>query len=488
MKRRKFIKVGGVAASTTFVSLYSCSSVSKPAIETDILIIGAGLSGINAALTLEQFGYKTTIVEATDRVGGRVFTAKDTDVPGHPELGANGLGGGYARLIDAADRYGVEIGPMRPRTEPREGELLFGIDNKLMTAEQWAIDSSNPFNQDWAKKLSPGSVHWQMYSKLNPLPKNNLTSWRSEEFKDWDKSVFEFLKENGFTDEAIKLGVSTNSSYGTSAKDTSVLMYFQILNFINQQSSLNTGRGGAAVGGNQRIPEAMANAINGNIRLNSPVSSISSIDNQVTTTLEDNTTIKSKFVIVTVPAYALRQIDIYPKMPELQLAGINELGYTPCTQFHFVPKKNYWEEDGLGPSIWTDTYAGRFMALKNDLDDPDKVTSCVAYTNSTISLELSQMDQQKATSLVLQSLENLRPSLKGALEPVYYWTWSNNPYAGGAYAYWKPGQITKYANEFAKPHGRIHFAGEHTAVLMRGMEGAMESGERVALEVMNLLG
>ena len=60
-------------------------------------------------------------------------------------------------------------------------------------------------------------------------------------------------------------------------------------------------------------------------------------------------------------------------------------------------------------------------------------------------------------------------------------------FAGGAYACWEPGQITRFANEVAKPHGRLFFAGEHTAAVARGMEGAMESGERAALEVMEIL-
>jgi monoamine oxidase len=97
------------------------------------------------------------------------------------------------------------------------------------------------------------------------------------------------------------------------------------------------------------------------------------------------------------------------------------------------------------------------------------------------------MKREDAIAAVIKTLEDMRPSLKGTLKYVHYWTWINNPYAGGAYAYWKPGEITSFSGEIAKPNGRIHFAGEHTAVLARGMEGAMESGERAALEIMNLL-
>jgi len=452
-----------------------------------VVIIGAGLSGLNAALILQDFGYSCLILEATDRFGGRVFTAKEADVPGHPELGANGIGGGYARLISAADKYGVKIGPMRPRTEPREGELLYGLNNELILPAQWKDHPNNPFHLPADKKKAPSSVAWSLYSKLNPLPKNDLTSWQNSEFKIWDKSVQTVMKDKGYSDEAIKLSVGTNSSYGIDASDTSILMYFQILNFIYQQSSTDTGKGGAAIGGNQRIPEAMSNAFNGDVRLSSPVKSIESSVDLVTVTLDNEKTVKAKYALVTLPAYAMRRIKISPELPQLQQAGVNELGYTPVVQIHYVPTKKYWELDGLPPSMWTDKLCGRFMALKNDVNDPEKITSCVAYVNTDKAVKLSMMSEKEAIAAVTKELNNIRPSTINALQPVYHWKWSNNPYAGGAYAYWKPGQISKYAGLFAQPHGRIHFAGEHTAVLARGMEGAMESGERAAMELMDLI-
>jgi monoamine oxidase len=65
-----------------------------------------------------------------------------------------------------------------------------------------------------------------------------------------------------------------------------------------------------------------------------------------------------------------------------------------------------------------------------------------------------------------------------------YHSWKNDPFALGDWAVWEPGQISAFSREVGKAHGRIHFCGEHTAVSNRGMEGAMESGERVALEVL----
>ena len=82
-------------------------------------------------------------------------------------------------------------------------------------------------------------------------------------------------------------------------------------------------------------------------------------------------------------------------------------------------------------------------------------------------------------------IERIRPSAKGRLEAVAYKSWARDPFAGGTWAYWQPGQVSELAAVARMPHGRLHFCGEHTSLLARGMEGALESGERVALEVLD---
>ncbi|MEP3208129.1 MAG: NAD(P)/FAD-dependent oxidoreductase [Maribacter sp.] len=488
INRREMLKKSGLAlaAAPFYFGLNSCISGAKKTLDADVIIVGAGLAGLNAALLFEQAGFKVKIVEATDRVGGRVHTAKESDVPGQPELGGNGIGGGYARVLDAAQKYGVSMGPMRPRTESRKGELIYRIKNNFILPEEWPTHDFNTLPEGYRKGL-PAYVTWGHFGKINPLPENDLAAWRDPKYKDWDKSTYSVLKEEGFSDDDIKLVMGTNSSYGVDAQNISILMYFQILTWIGQQNA-STGKGGAIVGGNQRLPEAMGAAFKQDIMLRSPVKSIASEADATTITLDNGSTLRAPYCLVTLPASALRRIQISPSAQGMQQKGFQNLDYTPVVQLHYVPKKKYWEEDGLPPSMWCDNLAGRFMALKNDLQDPDRVTSCVAFLNSNVALEIDKMKQEDAIALVTKTLEEMRPSLKGALDFTYYWTWVNNPYAGGAYAYWKPGEITDFSNRLADPIGRIHFAGEHTAVMNRGMEGAMESGERAAFELMNLLG
>ncbi len=488
VSRREMLKKSSfaIAAAPFYFGLNSCTSQGKKSFDADVIIVGAGLAGLNAALLLEQAGFKVTIVEATDRLGGRVHTAKENDVPGHPELGANGIGGGYARVLDAAQKYGVSMGPGRPRTEAPKGALIFNIKDTFILPEDWPSHTLNTLPQGF-RKGQPAYATWGHFGEINPLPKNDLAAWRDPKYRTWDKSVFSILKEKGFSEDDIKLVMGTNSSYGVDAKNISVLMFFQILTWIGQQTA-STGKGGAIVGGNQRLPEAMGNAFNQDIRLNKPVKSIASEADACTVTLANDKKLRAKYCLVTLPASAVRNIQLSPSATGMQQKGFQQLDYTPVVQIHYTVKKNYWEEDGLPPSMWCDNLAGRFMALKNDLQNPDRVTSCVAFLNSNVALEIDKMDQKDAIAAVTKTLVDMRPSLSGALDFRYYWTWVNNPYAGGAYAYWKPGQITDFANSLADPIGRIHFAGEHTAVMNRGMEGAMESGERAAFELLGLLG
>ena len=81
----------------------------------DVIVLGAGLSGLHAARLLEAEGAKVLVLEGRDRVGGRVFTLDD--LPGYPEGGGNGIGAGYARLLDTAKQLGVPLVPVRQRTE-----------------------------------------------------------------------------------------------------------------------------------------------------------------------------------------------------------------------------------------------------------------------------------------------------------------------------------------------------------------------------------
>ena len=92
-----------------------------------------------------------------------------------------------------------------------------------------------------------------------------------------------------------------------------------------------------------------------------------------------------------------------------------------------------------------------------------------------------------AKQALVDEFHALAPASRGRIELGEMVSWMREPFNEGTWAIWKPGQIASSANLMFRPHGRIHFAGEHTAFSNSGMEGAAESGERAALEVMRAL-
>jgi monoamine oxidase len=447
-------------------------------IETaDTIVIGAGLSGLNAALLLEEQGQKVIVLEGRDRAGGRLYTLGD--VPGEPEAGGSGIGRGYARLVDRAERVGVELVPQRVRTEAEPGSTLIHVKGQSILPKDWEAAAVNPYSGDDRKRW-PWLMSFRALGAYNPLPE--AAAWRSPEFARYDVSVAQFLTEKGWTPAQLRMAYATNPSYGNSAEDLSAMMWWHIA----KNAELMAGVGGGALagkGGNQRIPDAMARAVKSGVRYSRAVTGIRADDRGVEAVTADGSVYRGKHLVCSLPASALRLVKIEPALPLRQQAGIDTLSYNRVFQAHFVPTRKFWEDDGLPSSMWTDTLAGRFMALRYG-SDPNEVTSFMAFVNGFAADRLDRLPPDVAVQAILADLERARPATKGALRAVKVWSWQRDPFAGGAYACWGPGQITAYANEFEKPAGRIHFAGEHTAAVARGMEGAMESGERAALEIL----
>ena len=446
----------------------------------DVIVIGAGLSGLYCAFLLEQAGARVTVLEARKRLGGRLFTLQD--VPGNPEGGGNGIGAGYARVIDMARQSGAELIPVRQRTETTQANTLINLKGQNIMMADWPTSPLNPFPAERRAKM-PWAYQWDLYAAANPLKHGDV--WTDPKFAQWDISLYDFMKQQGQDEATIDLALGTGMLYGSNPYDFSLLALFHSLSWGAQQLAFGP-EAYAIKGGNQRLPEAMAKLLKGRIETGCVVTSISTDSSGGRVACADGRMFRAKAVVTTLPFTAMRSIRFDPVLPALQAEAIDLLGYSTAFQAHFVADRPFWLEDGLPPNMWTDGPAGRFAALRYG-DDPNAVTSFLAFTNGAQGERLDRMPPEAATAEILAFLERVRPSTKGALRAVKTLSWQRDPYAGGIYSAWKPGQITRYAATISKPHGRIFFAGEHTAMLNRGMEGAMESGERAALEVGDVL-
>jgi monoamine oxidase len=161
------------------------------------------------------------------------------------------------------------------------------------------------------------------------------------------------------------------------------------------------------------------------------------------------------------------------------------LGVQPLSVAFLTVKSRYWENDKLNPSMWTDGPAGTVLAQRFGATDAD-VTGLLLQARGNLARYWDRLGRAAALDLIVRSIEAARPAAKGQIIPAAMHSWEGEAFSGGAWAVFGPGQVTALAPTMSAPAGRIHFCGEHTATGARGIEGALESSERVALEVLSV--
>lgn len=456
-----------------------------PTTDADVIVIGAGLSGLETALTLQEAGLKVTVIEGRRRIGGRLYTLDH--LPGKPEVGGNTVSRAYGRVIAASARYGVPLRDEAPRYAAFPDSQVTFIGGKAINPATWAQHPANPFAGE-ERSLLPAAWGRSVLRRYRPF--EDLENWYQPQHADLDISVHDFLRARGASEAAIRLGYDTNMPYGTeSSHDVSVLQLAFVDHWqrINQRQ-LSAGERfvGVFEGGNQQLPIAMAKRLSGDLLLGQHVVSIEQSKESVVVRCLDGSRHHARAVVSSMPFTTLRHVHLDPLPPPLQNRSIQTLGAKPITQIHLLPRKPFWEEDGLSPAFWTDGLAGSVLANR-DPQDHKTVTSLTVWCSAANARFLDRQSEADAARLVIEDIERLRPAARGTLEVAAVHSWERDPHAAGTWAIFKPGQVA-FASQLAKAHQRLFFCGEHTAIAARGMEAAFESAERVSLEVLDAIG
>ena len=468
VKRREFLS--GIAQTSIALMMLGrtsqvvATSLNKPS----VVILGAGLSGLYAAMLLEVQGLKVTILEARDRVGGRIYTLNE--LPGKPEAGGVSFGKSYKTLLALAQKLEVEVEPL----PGFDRELLLHINGKSILPSQWTNSEANKLSEA-EKNILPSRL---MSSYINPNnPLKDAEAWLSKNNNYLDIPLSEFLQAKGASPEALRL---MNIAPNTNNIKTSSLLW----EMRNNQRIQNRIPGPPLhiKGGNSRLPEAIAASLKSWIQTNKVVEAIHNKKNMVEVHCADGSVFKADFAICTIPFSVLRDIEIKPALPPLQAQAVQELPYTSITKIFLSVISPFWQQDSFPPQMWTDTTLERIFPLKDSLGE---IKTLLGWVDGENAMKIDSMPMQESSRFIKSELAHIRPATKGNVEISRLVSWGKDPFAKGAYSHFAPGQISTFVKDMAKPWQRIHFAGYHTGIKYPGMESALKSGERAAKEILH---
>ena len=443
--------------------------------EADVVIVGAGLAGLTAATLLEDEGYSTAIIEAKDRIGGRCYTL--TDLPGKPEAGGSSVGSMYARFLDFCDKLGVK---RTPALSSGFGSHIH-INGTNILNKDWADHPLNPFKGE-ARELTPARYRSHMIRKYRLF--DDLESWWEPDITAQDRSLRDLMLSKGHSEEEVRLGMDTNPGYGHSIDSLSAVHMMHVTNFAFHQMAGGPPMFWKVEGGKSTLVNAMARNLNAAIHRKTPVAGIRAGGLGVEVVAADGRVFAGKRAVVTLPFSALRFVMFEPPLNGLQAEAVQALPYGSCFHAYLETDAPYWEDDGLPAGIWMDTTPGRIGPQTEN----GEVVGMYIFVTGRLAQYLNRLPKDVADARLIADLVSARPAAKGKVRMGRSWSWVRDPYAGGMYAYWQPGMIARYKDKMLQPAGPIHFSGEHTSQSTRGLEGAMESGERAAFEVMERLG
>jgi monoamine oxidase len=440
-----------------------------------VIIVGGGIAGLVSAYELARAGHDPLILEAQNRVGGRVYTLRRFAPGLYAEAGAMRIPRVHDLTLGYVEHFGLGLRPFL-MGNPKG---LVHVGGKRMTAEQAGLspDELGFTVAEHERGRSAGDLWDAVTRDIRALVDADPVGGWERIYREYDGySIREFLEMKGFSEGAIEMyGVMNFVEAG-------------INNAVVEEFREDFGRAfedmQEIVGGMDNLPNAFYREIPDRIRFGAEVHAIDQDDDGVTVHFKTEAgrySERGDYAIVTVPFSVLRQVEVMTPFSREKQRAIRQLNYSASTKILFQVSERIWEaEDGItGGATVTDLPIRRMNYPTPDPTTPRGVL-LASYTWDQDAARWGAMDEETRLEEALEDVSRIHPRIREVYEVGASHAWYDDRYANGAFAMFEPGQLSQLQPDILKPEGRIHFAGEHCSLYHAWIQGALESGLRAA--------
>jgi monoamine oxidase len=444
--------------------------------ETDVCIIGAGFAGLTAARRLSQGGKEVVVLEARDRVGGRVWT--DASEGGVPlDLGGTFVGPMHDRFHALIKEMGCET----HRTYVG-GDSILATGGKVQRY-RGDVPRINP-----AALASAGQAIYRIDAMAKKVPVD--APWDAPKALAWDgQTIASWLSSRNVPTRAARelLATTFRALFCCDTSEVSMLDLLFLVRSAGGLTPLMTVEGGyqheQIVGGAQSVADAVAAELGDSIRLGSPVRSVTSIGDRVEIGIDDGTVVAPRAIIAIPPALA-GHLRFDPALPGDRALLLHSMPAGTEIKTIAVYDEAWWRNDGVsGASAAMD----QTIEVTLDTSPPDLQVGVLAgYCSGPKARGLARLAEAERRQVTIDMLASRFGDR--ARRPIDYrdvsW-WDEEWTRGCSMAHFAPGVLFHYGRLLREPIGRIHWAGTETAGTSHGaIDGAVRSGERAAREVL----
>ncbi|MET0558761.1 MAG: FAD-dependent oxidoreductase [Solirubrobacterales bacterium] len=451
-------------------------------IEADVAVVGAGLAGLVAARRLAATGLRPVVLEARERVGGRLLNEELGDGK-VVEVGGQWIGPTQERIAALAVELGVETFPTWD-----EGRHLIELDGRVATYTGAITDARLGLLRELARAISPLALadFEQARARLDRMAREVPLAepWLAPAAAEWDEQTFAtWLRRNARTAAARTLfELATEAVWAAEPADVSLL---HVLFYTHSGGGFNTllGTGGGAQqdrfhGGSQRLALLMAEALGDAVRLGVPVREIRQDDDGVS--VGD---LRARHVIVAVPPTLAGRIAYDPPLPGMRDQLTQRMPQGTVIKTMAVYERPFWREEGLSGQAASEGGPARVVFDNSPPDGSPGVL--LGFLEGRLARQWGARAAEERREAILAGHARLFGPRAARPERFIERIWSEEEWTRGCYGcLMTTGGWTEYGRALRRPVGRIHWAGAETATVWNGyMDGAVQSGERAAEEV-----